>query len=237
MQAPNFYATPVKGDAVGDILRGTEHPYGANPFAIAVTAGYRFFPWLSVGAYFSYASFFALDGTDSGDYADTTSQLERQMWTLGVYGRYYFTQLNSRLHPWINLGVGYSDDNASYVRIGTATSQGASAEEQAYYLEEKGVDIKLTAGLDWRLAPVFSVGPWIGYERVIPLEGCAEVDVDSAANHTELQYSGINRCSNPPVAASGYGVLSGGIFVKVTFDPWPVKVAATAQPAAPAPAH
>jgi hypothetical protein len=225
VQAPNFYnGVNVPGDAVGDILRGTEHPYGLEPFGLVVTAGYRFFPWLSAGLTFTYASFDSLDGTDTGDYADTTSQLERQMWTLGAYGRYYFTQFHTHLQPWVELALAYSDDNASYVRIATATNStgglGGQAEAQQYYLEGKGLDARLSIGLDWRLAPVFSFGPWASYERVIPLQGCVEIDVDTAAAPIEQQYSGQNRCGNPPSQANGYGVLGAGLALKLTFDPW-----------------
>jgi hypothetical protein len=216
VQAPNFYPNGQATD-VGDILRGTEHPYGLEPFGLVIEAGYRLFPWLSVGASFSYASFDSLDGTDNGDYHDGTSQLQRQMWTLGAYGRYYFTQFHSHLHPWLQLGLSYSDDNASYVH-GNSQASGGQPETQEIYLEEKGLDVRLGAGLDWRLAPVFAVGPWVGYERVIPIQGCAEIDVDTSAPQVEQQFSGQNRCTNPPVQASGYGVVSGGIYAKVTFD-------------------
>lgn len=229
VQAPNFYPTPVSGDAVGAILEGPGkcaangyddcNPYGVAPFGFAVKAGYRFLPWLSVGVSFSYAEFSSLENADNGDTLDDTSQLVRQMWTLGAYGRYYFTQFHSRLHPWLELGVNYSDDNASYVRGATQTDNG-QPETQAYYVEERGLDVRVTAGLDWRLAPVFAVGPWLGYERVIPLEGCVEIDVDTDAAPVEQQYGNRKICNNPPVQASGYGVLSGGIFAKVTFDPF-----------------
>jgi hypothetical protein len=217
VQAPNLYgSSTASGDPTGDILRGKESPYGLEPLGIVVAAGYRFFPWLSVGAFFSYASFDALDGTDTGDYSDTTSQLQRQMWTLGAYGRYYFTQFHRRLQPWVELGLGYSDDNASYVRGATQASNG-QPETAEYYLEEKGIVARLTAGLDWRLAPVFAVGPWVAYERVIPVSGCVEVYVDS-----ESPVPGIpNTCGGSTIQANGYGVVSGGIFLKLTVDPWP----------------
>jgi hypothetical protein len=218
VQAPNFYPTGTPAD-VGDILRGVEHPYGFDPFGIAVSAGYRFFPWLSVGLSFTYASFYALDGTDTGDYVDSTSQLQRQMWTLGVYGRYYFTQFHSHLQPWAELGLSYSGDTASYVRGGSQASNG-QAETQAYYLTEAGLDVRAMLGLDWRLAPVFAVGPWVSYERVVPIQACVEIDVDTNAPTSEQQFSGQNRCSNPPVQGNGYGVVAGGIGVKVTFDPF-----------------
>jgi hypothetical protein len=216
VQAPNLYpGTTVSGDPTGDILRGTEHPYGLEPFGLVLAVGYRFFPWLSLGVSFSYASFDSLDGTDTGDYVDTTSQLQRQMWTLGVYGRYYFTHFHRRLQPWVELGLAYSDDNASYVRGATQASNG-QPETSEYYLEEKGIDTRLTIGLDWRLAPVFAVGPWVAYERVIPIQGCVEVDVDNLSPVPGIP----NECSSP-VEAHGYGVVSGGIFLKLTVDPWP----------------
>jgi hypothetical protein len=216
VQAPNLYAgSTVSGDPTGDILRGTEHPYGLEPLGIVVAAGYRLFPWLSVGAFFSYASFDSLDGTDTGDYQDSTSQLQRQMWTLGAYGRYYFTKIHPRLHPWVELGLGYSDDNASYVRGSTQASNG-QPETAEYYLEEKGLVARLTAGLDWRLAPVFAVGPWVAYERVIPVSACVEVDVDP-----QSPVPGVPNTCGAPVQADGYGVVSGGIFLKLTVDPFP----------------
>ena len=215
VQAPNLYPRPI---SVGDILSGRVSPYGLEPLGLVVSAGYRLLPWLSVGAFFSYASFQANDGLDAGDYLDqvggNTSQLQRQLWTLGAYGRYYFTQFHRRLQPWVELGLGYSDDNASYVRLGPQGGQGA--EQESYYLEEKGIVARLTAGLDWRLAPVFALGPWVSYERVVPLSACIEVDVDS-----ESPVPGVPNTCSSPVQANGYGVVSGGIFLKVTVDPWP----------------
>jgi hypothetical protein len=96
---------------------------------------------------------------------------------------------------------------------------GGQPETQAYYLQEKGIVVKGTVGLDWRLAPVFSVGPYVGYERVVPVQGCVEVDVDADAA-PGVGTNG-NVCGGPNVQAHGYGVVSGGIFLKLTVDPWP----------------
>jgi hypothetical protein len=212
--APNLYPSTIPGDPTGTILRGTEQPYGVEPFGLAISAGYRFLPWLSVGASFTYASFDALDGTDTGDFVDGTSQLQRQLWSLSVYARYYFTQFHSHLHPWVQVGLGYSDDNASYVR-GSSQSTQAQPETAAYYLEVRGLAIPLSLGLDWRLAPVFSVGPWVGYERIVPLTACVEVDVDSSASFAPTP----NTCGGQ-AQGHGYGVVSGGIGAKITIDPW-----------------
>jgi hypothetical protein len=213
VQAPTLYTTPIYGDPTGDILKGKESPYGPDVLGVSVALGYRIWPWLSVGALFSYASFQPQDGTDTGDYSDTTSQLERQYWSLGAYGRYYFTGLHPRLQPWVELGVGYSDDNANYDRASTQSTIGV--EHAQYLLEEQGLVGSLTAGLDWRLAPAFSVGPSVGYSRVFPLRGCVTVNVDQMSS-----FMGTNTCSSSTVSAEGYGVFFGGVYVKLTFRPW-----------------
>jgi hypothetical protein len=213
VKAPTLYPS-ITGDATGDILEGKESPYGPDPIAVTATVGYRFFPWLSAGLSFSYATFFVNDGTDSGDYPDTTSQLERQYWSLAAYGRYYFVTLHNRLHPWVELGLGYSDDNASYDRaaIQTTSTMGSPGPElQQYILEEQGLVGSLTAGLDVRLATFLSLGPSLGYSRVVPLRACVTVNVDSMS-----PVPGMNTCSSPPVSANGYGLFSGGVYVKVT---------------------
>jgi hypothetical protein len=213
VKAPNLYA-PITGDATGDILRGKESPYGPDLFAVSVALGYRFLPWLSAGLSFSYAMFNVNDGTDSGDYPDTTSQLERQYWSLAAYGRYYFVAWHNRLHPWAEVGLGYSDDNASYDRAAiqqTSTSGSPGPELQQYLLEEQGLVASLTAGLDVRLTTFLSVGPSVGYSRILPLRACVTVNVDSNS-----PVPGMNTCSSPPVSGDGYGVFFGGLYFKLT---------------------
>jgi hypothetical protein len=214
VRAPNLYP-PITGDAVGDILRGKESPYGPDFLGLTVALGYRIFPWLSVGASFSYATFNVLDGTDTGDSPDYTSQLERQYWSLAAYGRYYFVGLSPRLQPWVELGFGYSDDNANYYRNTIQKSGSGGPELQQYLLEDRGLLASLTAGLDWRLAPVFSVGPSVGYSRIFPLKGCVTVNVDSMS-----PVPGVDTCSSSTVSTNGYGLFFAGAFVKLTFDPW-----------------
>jgi hypothetical protein len=217
VQAPNLYPF-VYGDANGDILTGKEHPYGADPFGLSVLAGYRFLPFLSAGVFFNYANFAAKDKTDSGGYVDSTSQLQRQVWQLGAYGRYYVTGLHPRLQPWVELGVGYSEDTASYTRASVSGSAGPPL-TQDYYLTHHGVVVPLTIGLDWRLAPVFSVGPTLGYSRVFALQGCVDSEFQVSATNMAPAGLGIGRntCASPPVQSNGYGILFGGIFAKVTF--------------------
>jgi hypothetical protein len=190
-------------------------PYGWDPFAFAITLGYRILPSLSAGAFFSYASYAIKASADSGDSPDGTARLSRQEWTLGAYGRYYVTFLHPRLHPWVELGVGYNGDIAVYSRpVGQATT---GAETGDYTLQQDGIVVPVNIGLDVRLAPFLSVGPTVGYSRVFPIRGCIEVVIDNMA---PVGITPINTCSSPPVANSGYGVFDVGIYAKVTVDPF-----------------
>jgi hypothetical protein len=213
VRASNLYPQlgMMSGDPTGDILTGKEAPYGPDPFGVRVAVGYRFAPWLSVGGYFTYANFAAKDGTDSADYVDGTNFLERQLWSIGLYGRYYLVQLHPRLQPWIELGVGYSQDNASYVRD-VVQSMAAGPDHQQYVLEAQGITVPLTVGLDWRVAPGVSFGPMIGYSGVFTFSACASV---SANPGSPLWVS--NECKRP-VTGSAYGVFLAGIFAKVTWN-------------------
>jgi len=206
------------GAPTGDILYGTENPYSYDPFGFSLTGGYRFLPFLSAGIFFDYANFQTNDGTDTGDYVDGTSQLQRQVWQLGVYGRYYLTTLWRRFHPWAELGVGATEDTASYIRIGA--TQGPTPPTTNYYLTYWGIATDLKIGLDWRLSPFFSVGPVLGYSRVFGLSGNVQVCevLQSGDCDTNPQHNYRNTSSSP-VTTSGYGMFFGGIFLKVTLGP------------------
>jgi hypothetical protein len=100
----------------------------------------------------------------------------------------------------------------------------AGPEQEDIYLEERGVVFRATAGLDWRLAPVFSVGPWAAYERVVPITGCVEISIPVDPNGGPMQnpqQSIPNTCGGSTIQAHGYGVVSGGLALKLTVDPWP----------------
>ena len=144
--APGFYPT-LGGDPTGDILEGKEKPYVLDPFALSIAGGYRFLPLLSAGVFFDYANYQVNDGTDTGDYNDsgggTTAWLERQMWQLGAYVRYYLTTLHPRLQPWVELGVGYSQDTASYTPAGTQQEAGRPPAVK-YYLCSKASSPRAT---------------------------------------------------------------------------------------------
>jgi hypothetical protein len=232
VRSSNLYpGNMIGGDPTGDILEGKESPYGPALPGVAFTLGYRFLPWLSAGASFSYGNFFVTDGTDTGDSKDTTQGLERQYWSLAAYARYYLVGLHPRLEPWIELGVGYSDDNASYNR-GAIMANNGSPETQQYLLEAQGVVTSLTLGLDWRLAPFLSVGPSVGWAQTFPTKACVTDNVDQSSFVGQVT----NQCANqsipgPPVPATGnaetigavsgtsYGVFFGAVYAKLTVGP------------------
>jgi hypothetical protein len=217
--APGLIAgNPGPGNPTGDILGGSENPYSYDPFGFSVTGGYRFLPFLSAGVFFDYANFQVNDQTDSGGYVDSTSQLQRQVWQLGVYGRYYLTTLSRRLHPWAELDVGPTEDTASYTRVlGSGTPETTN-----YYLTYWGIATALKVGLDWRLSPYFSVGPVVGYSRTFGLSGNVQVCPQSSSETGSCDTNSSNYVqgkSSAPVTTNGYGMFFGGIFLKVTLGP------------------
>jgi hypothetical protein len=208
------------GGAVG--IHQSYSPYGIDPLAFGATLGYRFHRNFSAGVFFSFAQYSSLDGTDATDATngpDGTSGLQRQQWNIGVYGRYYLTRLHPRLHPWVEVGIGYNGDIAVYSRtVGQRTGAGGGGgpEEGNFTLRQDGIVVPVTLGLDVRPSPSFSVGPMLGYWRVFPVKGCVEVVLD--------QYSEVpatNTCAAPPVENHGYGSIFAGIFAKLTIDPFP----------------
>ena len=241
--APNLYANGPNGASLtGDILRGAEKPYGYDPLGISITAGYRFLPFLSVGAFLDYASFQSNDGTDAGGgYADGTQGLQRVAWQLGGYVRLYGVARSAahqglpylpgsafnRVQPWIELGVGYTQDTATYTRGGNASTLQGGAATTDYALAYNGLVTNLRVGLDWRLAPIFSLGPVLGYDRVFALSGCADAEPQSDLNN-RAGFLAANTCSGAasatnyatgPASLGSYGVIFGGLFAKVTLGP------------------
>jgi hypothetical protein len=220
VQAPSLYSGKLGGNPTGTILNPGScpagqicTPYGIDPFAPGVALGWRFKPWMSVGAYFSYLTYNAQNGTDTGDAPDGTSQLARSQWVLGAYLRYYFSWLSRKLQPWVEAGVGFSTDQASYQRPSGQAMNG-QPETGFYNLSEEGLAIPLSVGLDWRLAPIFSVGPMFNYTPVFGRYGCVDVEFD-------VQYSqpSKNMCGGPAIQSNVYGILSAGITAKVTLGP------------------
>ncbi len=243
--APNLYANGGSANYIytGDVLRGIEKPYGFDPFGVSFSAGYRFVPWMSVGGFFDYASFQAYDGTDTGDYSDSTANLERQVYQIGAYARFYGVARHGdagfgyfdipifdRLSPWLELGLAYAGDTSSYTRNqAQATGPVSGPLLQTYYITYQGLAANVRLGLDVRLAPLFSIGPVIGYGWTFPFGGCvdAEISQDTMGGGTVTNQPA-NTCAPKSATnvqgqgspqTSGYGTLFGGIFVKVTLGP------------------
>ncbi|HEX8790868.1 MAG TPA: autotransporter domain-containing protein [Polyangiaceae bacterium] len=216
-----FPGGDTDGGPTGHLLYGSMNPYSYDPFAVALAAGYRFLPFLSAGLFFDYGNFQVNGGCDSAtvECTDGTSQLQRQLWQFGLYGRYYLTTLSRRLHPWVELGVGASEDTASYTRI--LGGGGSTIPTTNYYLTYWGVVTNLRIGLDWRLSPWFSVGPFLGYSRTFALSGEVQVCPQSASETGNCDTTSpyYKDTSSSPVATSGYGTFFGGIFLKVTLGP------------------
>ncbi len=85
---------------------------------------------------------------------------------------------------------------------------------QDMYNTYQGVVTNLRIGLDWRLAPIFSVGPVLGYGRVFGFSACADSEPQTDPNN-QSQSVGLNPANTCSSAYKGaqaqtndYGVLS-----------------------------
>jgi hypothetical protein len=228
IQAPGIYGTAFTSqNPAGTILNPAGAraimpasqsftPYSYDPFGFAFSVGYRLSPAFSVGGFLSYANYGNTADASTGDFVDGTGGLERVRWAGGVYGRYYLAFWSSRLHPWVQVGVGYVDDSASYAHPVGMLSNGAGPDNGNYLLQFHGLTFPVAIGLDWRLAPIFAVGPFVSYEEAIPLNGCVQITVDQAVGTV----GNVNTCDGSTVQGHPYGSLLAGVFAKVTFDPF-----------------
>jgi hypothetical protein len=226
IQAPNLYPAqtqklnpagtllnPGGGAAVGQSYR----PYSYDPFGFSFAVGYRPFSAWSFGAFLTYANY-GTNADSTGNFPGGMAGLERVRWAGGLYARYYLTTFSARLQPWAQVGVGYVDDSASYSHpLGFGLPNGGGQDNGNYLVSYHGVTIPLSLGLDWRLAPVFAVGPFVTYEQAFPLGGCVTVTVDQAVGSV----GPVSTCAGSVVETQAYGSLFAGIFAKITLDPIP----------------
>ena len=227
LQAPNVYgsafqtvnpAGTILNPAGGKTIGQSFSPYTYDPLGFAFQAGFRPLPAWSFGLFFSYANYGNNADPDTGDLPDGTGGLERVRWSLGAYARYYLTTLSSRLQPWAQVGIGYVDDSASYSHpLGFGVTNGGGFDNGNYLLDYHGLAIPISVGLDWRLAPVFAVGPFFTYEQAIPVGGCLQITVDQSRSGV----GPVNTCDGGVAQAQTYGSILGGLFAKLTFDPLP----------------
>jgi hypothetical protein len=225
VDAPSVYGTAfqtvnpagtILSPAGASLAHQAFTPYAYDPFGFSFAVGYRPLPALSFGAFYSYANY-GNNADSTGTFVDQTAALERVRSSGGVYARYYFTQWSSRLQPWLQVGLGYVDDSASYSHpLGFGLSNGSGPDNGNYLVNYHGLTIPLGIGLDWRLAPVFAVGPFFAYEQAIPLGGCVQIIVDQAVGSV----GSVNSCDGGVVKTHAYGSLLAGIFAKITFDPF-----------------
>jgi hypothetical protein len=224
VQASNVYgnafqqlnpAGTILNPAGGKSAHQSFTPYSLDPFGFEFAAGYRVMPEFSLGAFITYANY-ANNADASGDFPDGTGGLRRVRWSLGAYLRYYLTGWSTRLQPWVHVGIGYVDDSASYSHpLGFGLPSGGGPDNGNYLLDFRGLTLPVALGLDWRLGQVFSVGPIMNLELAIPLRGCVQIAVDQASGSV----GPVNTCDQV-VQTHAYAAILGGIFAKLTFDPF-----------------
>jgi outer membrane protein W len=105
---------------------------------VSLEAGYFIAPHLLIGAYGQYG--FAAGGEDSGD--GTVRDV-----SFGIQAQYHAAP-RAGIDPWLGLGVGYEI-------LSNRSEQGD--------MVARGLELaRLQAGLDLRVAPAFTLGPFLG---------------------------------------------------------------------------
>ncbi|MFY2557787.1 outer membrane beta-barrel protein [Corallococcus terminator] len=169
-------ATEEKGGGKGFALGlsvGYGAPYGelgsvdadddeSNPVSDLVTgvipiqleAGYFFNPNVYLGATFQYGiASLNTDEADCDDAAGVSVSCSASQLRLGVNLAYHFN-VTPKIDPWVSVGVGYEFLNQSV----KAEQDGESITAKA---SVKGFEfIAAQVGLDYRISPKFSVGPF-----------------------------------------------------------------------------
>ncbi|WP_338864514.1 outer membrane beta-barrel protein [Myxococcus stipitatus] len=155
---------------------------------LQLEAGYFFNPNIYVGAYFQYGILTLKDDCAEGSDC-SASQLR-----FGVNAAYHF-QATPMIDPWVGLGIGYEISSQSASRtIGSTTVEAD--------VSVKGLEfVSGQAGLDFRITPKFSVGPYVTYTlgqySSIGISGSSggtdvdeSLDIEEKAMHSWL-YGGV----------------------------------------------
>ncbi len=187
---------------VGDIYDGTAKPYGGG-FAGDVSTGYRFLQFMSAGIYAEMRS------SSADKVNDGTTDLSRSAWGAGMYVRGYLPTLHEKFDPWLSLGVGYVQDKQTYKR----PYQGQNID---WTLRHHGVAVPIGIGVDYRVAPIFAIGPSFRYAIVNQAGGCLE-----ASQNTSVGAVGNKQCTDAKelqriTKAEGYGAWSIGLDLRLT---------------------
>ena len=188
------------------LLQGAS-PYGVG-FIGQASLGYRFHPFVSAGIRGGYRV------SSASALSDGSQNVSRTAWDAGFYVRAYplagSDPIRRHLDPWIGVGVEYMHDTQSF-RHPTASNAGTINAD--WTIDHHAVSVPIGIGVDYRVAPMFSVGPSFEYAFAVPVAGCAAVSANG--------FSGASYCSNSGdgqkfMTASGYGVWSAGLDLKVT---------------------
>jgi len=122
---------------------------GAIP--LGIDALYRFTPNLSAGVFFQWNPAFAASGFCAREFGATATCSGSDM-RVGILVAYAFLPQGS-FNPWVSLGTGWEWTNMS-AKLPGGTA-GATFSGWEY--------LNLQAGVDFPLARIFAIGPYIGY--------------------------------------------------------------------------
>jgi hypothetical protein len=196
----------VAGDP-GALLQGAS-PYGAG-FIGQGFLGYRFHPIISGGLQAG------LRTTSASALSDGSTNLSRSSWDAGFYLRGYPLALSESIRqyvdPWISVGVEYMRDTQSFQRpVPTSTGTTVNAD---WTLDHHAVAVPIGVGIDYRLHPMFSIGPSFEYAIAAGVGGCAK---QAAAGFSSNSYCSNEDPGKQVLKANTYGVWSVGLDLKVT---------------------
>jgi opacity protein-like surface antigen len=139
-------AVPNGNDAnLGDYVSGQW------PFWLDV--GYRFDPSLYLGAYLQYG-FGVVNDDVRTECRNANADCSASDTRLGIMGRYRFAPI-WKLAPWAGLGIGYEWGSYSYHLSTAITNLDVGSSWSGWEFAN------LQAGADYRLAPQFSIAPFI----------------------------------------------------------------------------
>ncbi len=141
------YALPTGNMGAGDSLSSVWG--GAIP--IGIDALYRFTPNLSAGVFFQWNPAFAASGFCAREYGSAGNCSGSDM-RVGIEVAYAFLPAAS-FNPWVSLGTGWEWTNMSGDVAGGRAGITFSGWE--YF--------NLQAGVDFPLARIFAIGPYLGY--------------------------------------------------------------------------
>lgn len=145
----------ASGDAYKDKVTGEAAKMSdgiSSQVPVQLDAMFAVTPQIRLGGYLSYG-FARIGGTlkdtcDLGGVDCSTSEVR-----LGIQGTYAFTMVSPKFVPWAGLGIGY--EWSSY----TAEATGVKVETSLSGFEFATLQI----GGDYKVNPLFSVGPYLTY--------------------------------------------------------------------------